>query len=360
MITRIDKDYLIYFAQNLLQRSISPNRKFVLFMLRIKKLGMELYQLNHLLDSEIDNIGKGQRPKELFDPILYLMHHDSQRLYAFLTLLSCHLFSNEVERAIKPAIGMEMFHEFVQMSEDLIHDQPGHNGVKAVHRKWGQNAVILSGDVMLIYSYKLLSELEGLDPQILADYVRCSATIIEGQQIRLQMVYPHQMGTEEYLDFIRRRMAVFSGFCLELGGAMGRAAAEDRRLLRRLGENFGMALQLKREIDSLYGAEENGHSQGEAPWNNNQLNFLLLLALDQAAAEEKAEIDSWLKDNKLKPEEKRRALQQIFDRLRIPSQVRQHTEAYYKAGVGYLRNLEVDDQRKQELMNFIDQALELN
>jgi geranylgeranyl diphosphate synthase type II len=81
-----------------------------------------------------------------------------KRLRPLLTLLGANLYTDDIAHTYLPAIGVEVFHNFTLMHDDIMDNAPLRRGKPTVHAKWNTNTAILSGDAMMIQSYQLLAK----------------------------------------------------------------------------------------------------------------------------------------------------------------------------------------------------------
>ena len=172
----------------------------------------------------------GQHPPELYDPIRYIMSLGGKRLRPLLTLMAAHLFTDDWQKAVLPALGVEVFHNFTLMHDDIMDQAPLRRGQPTVHEKWNHNIAILSGDVMLVSAYDLLLSVDAdkLKP-VMARFSRTAAEVCEGQQLDMNFETRWDVTEAEYIEMIRLKTSVLLGYALELGGLI--AGADTVQLL---------------------------------------------------------------------------------------------------------------------------------
>ncbi|MCK4631516.1 MAG: polyprenyl synthetase family protein, partial [Bacteroidales bacterium] len=73
-----------------------------------------------IINNTIAKINLSDGPAELFDPIKYTLSAGGKRLRPALVLMSCELFSGKIDKAIMPALGIEMFHNFTLLHDDIM------------------------------------------------------------------------------------------------------------------------------------------------------------------------------------------------------------------------------------------------
>lgn len=213
-------------------------------------------QILESLNQEISRQQYGQHPPELYEPIRYIMSLGGKRLRPVLTLLGSQLFTDQWQPFVKPAIAVEVFHNFTLMHDDIMDAAPLRRGQPTVHHRWNPNVAILSGDVMLVCAYDLLLEAEPTKlPVILKKFNRCAAEVCEGQQMDMNFERLPTVSEADYLDMIRLKTAVLLGFSLELGGILANADASQTDLLYEMGVNIGTGFQLKDDLLDVFGEQ---------------------------------------------------------------------------------------------------------
>ena len=167
-------------------------------------------------------------PQSLFDPIVYTLSLGGKRIRPAFTLMACNLYSSEVEQAIKPALGIEVFHNFTLLHDDLMDEARKRRGQPTVHVKWNRNTAVLSGDAMLITAYRLIGETSSeLLKKILDLFTRTALEICEGQQYDMEFESRPDVTEAEYLEMIRLKTAVLLACSLKTGALIGGASEHE-------------------------------------------------------------------------------------------------------------------------------------
>lgn len=311
------------------------------------------------LQNELQHTQYGQHPPELYDPIRYIMNLGGKRMRPLLTLMATYLFTDDWQKAIRPALGVEVFHNFTLMHDDIMDQAPLRRGQLTVHEKWNGNIAILSGDVMLVNAYQLLLNIESdkLAPA-LARFSRTAAEVCEGQQMDMNFETRWDVTEAEYIDMIRLKTSVLLGYALELGGLIAGADEETTRHLYEGGMNIGVGFQLKDDLLDVYGDPAKFGKQVGGDIIANKKTFLLIEALQQAKDSVKDELTDWLTRTEFEKGEKVQAVTSIYDQLGI----RQLTEArindYFTQGFANFDQVKADADRKNVLIQFARQLVE--
>lgn len=310
------------------------------------------------INTEIAQTSFGGEPAALYDPIRYMMALGGKRLRPLLTLLGYSLWHEEPEAALKPAIGVEVFHNFTLMHDDIMDRAPLRRGKPTVQEKWNGNVAILSGDVMLIQAYGLLMEAPPhiLKP-LLQKFNRCAAQVCEGQQLDMNFEDRATVSQEEYLNMIRLKTAVLLGFSLELGGLLAEASPEACRQLYNFGVNIGIGFQLQDDLLDVYADQDKFGKQVGGDILSNKKTFLLINALEKAGGETATQLQHWLDKEFFHPKEKVAAITSIYNKLGIRQLTVKKMNEYFRQGYAALDTLEVAEEKKNLLQQFTQQLI---
>ncbi|GAB4025860.1 polyprenyl synthetase family protein [Spirosoma koreense] len=311
------------------------------------------------LQNELQHIQYGQHPLELYEPIRYIMDVGGKRMRPLLTLLAAYLFTDDWQKAVRPALAIEVFHNFTLMHDDIMDKAPLRRGKPTVHEKWNENSAILSGDVMLVNAFQLLLNVEAdkLKPA-LERFSRTAAEVCEGQQMDMNFEARWDVTEAEYIDMIRLKTSVLLGYALELGGLIAGADTETTRQLYEGGMNIGVGFQLKDDLLDVYGDPAKFGKQVGGDIMANKKTFLLIEALQQAQGSLKTELIGWLTEKEVNKAEKVRAVTSIYDRLGIRELTEARINDYFGRGFANFDRIKADPSRKNLLIQFARQLVE--
>ncbi|MBK0403561.1 polyprenyl synthetase family protein [Adhaeribacter sp. BT258] len=298
----------------------------------------------------LSTIKYGENPPELYEPIRYMMDLGGKRIRPLLTVLAHHLFEDEVDKVLMPAAGVEVFHNFTLMHDDIMDQAPLRRGQETVHEKWNANTAILSGDVMLVKAYELFFGVQPVHlPVVLKLFSRCAAEVCEGQQLDMNFETRTDVSIPEYLKMITLKTAVLLGFALELGAVLGNASEEDRKNLQEFGIKTGIAFQLRDDLLDVYGnAAEFGKLVGGDILAGKK-TFLLLTAMEDANEMHRTELKNWLGKTVADPEEKVKAVTAIYDLLEVKAKTETRINTYFHEALQHLDKVNAPLERKEYL-----------
>lgn len=312
-------------------------------------------ELAQQIEEEIKRFPFNGKPKSLYDPLRYMMSLGGKRMRPLLVLLAYRLYHDDPGPAIKYAAAVEAFHNFTLVHDDIMDQAPLRRGKPTVHKKWGVNTAILSGDVMLV---KVYERFQDLDPAKLSEVLRllneCATGVCEGQQLDMEFEAATSVSATSYLEMIRLKTALLLGFSLELGAVLAGASLADREKLRQLGIDLGIAFQLKDDLLDVYGEKKKFGKQTGGDIIANKKTFLLISALKQARGKTAAALKRWLKTQKFTKSGKVKAVKAIYDELGVRAVTEAKINEYLSRAFDSLNQLSRKD-RAAEIRVFIEE-----
>ncbi|EOZ96800.1 Dimethylallyltransferase [Indibacter alkaliphilus LW1] len=310
------------------------------------------------LESHIQGYTYGESPKELYEPIAYIMSLGGKRIRPLLTLLAYSLYKENYEKALIPAAAVEVFHNFTLMHDDIMDVAPLRRGKPTVHEKWNDNTAILSGDVMLVRAYDMLLEVDHtILPKCIMLFNQTAAEVCEGQQHDMNFETMDIVGEAAYLDMIRQKTAVLLGFALQFGAIMAGASEKDSNKLYEFGVNVGIGFQLKDDLLDVYADKAKFGKQVGGDIIANKKTFLLIKAAELAKDESKSTLEHWLEQKEFDKEEKVKAVRKIYDELGIKALTEKKMQEYFDKGLAQLDSIDVPHKDAYQALLQITQDL---
>ncbi|PHN01177.1 polyprenyl synthetase family protein [Flavilitoribacter nigricans] len=292
-----------------------------------------------------------ESPKALYEPVDYLMHLGGKRLRPVLALIAYSLFRKDVERALPAAMAVEVFHNFSLVHDDIMDEAPLRRGKPSVHTKYNINTGILSGDVMLIYTYEYLLQID--DPEKIRKMVsvfnKVAIKVCEGQQYDMDFEQRSDVTIDEYIEMIRFKTAALIAGSLALGAIAAGAADEDVRHLEAFGENIGLAFQLQDDYLDTFGDPEKVGKKAGGDIAQNKKTFLILRALEVAGPEQRRELEKYMGSTDFDEQEKITAVMDILRSLDIPAQILSRKQFYQDEAFRHLNEVNTINQNTQIL-----------
>lgn len=315
-------------------------------------------QLQTIINKAIADTQYKEQPAELYEPITYLMQLGGKRMRPVLVLVATELFGGNIYKALDAAIGIELFHNFTLMHDDIMDKAPLRRGKPTVHAKWNESAAILSGDVMFVEAYKMMIK---VDDAILRDvldiFSDTASGVCQGQQADMNFEKREDVSIDEYILMITQKTAVLLAGSMQIGALIGGAEKEQARLLYEFGVNLGIAFQLQDDILDVYGNPEKFGKQVGGDILSNKKTFMLIKAKELAQDTVAAELDYWLFNSLYDPMAKVNGITSIYNQLEVRKLAETEMEQYATKALEALDQVSVDSSKKNFLRGFAEQLL---
>jgi geranylgeranyl diphosphate synthase type II len=309
------------------------------------------------LENEVNSLELNAQPIELYEPIRYLMALGGKRMRPVFALMSYALFKSDWQKAVKPSLAIEIFHNFTLMHDDIMDKAPLRRGKQTVHEKWNDNIAILSGDVMLVKAYDYINNVSDLSLEnfqyLLKRFNQTAAEVCEGQQYDMNFETREEVSINEYLEMIRLKTSVLVGFSLEMGALLAGQSKEIATQLYQIGELVGLGFQLKDDILDVYGNPETFGKQPGGDILANKKTYLLISALQQAEGDLQDELQYWLNSNSAIPNEKVQAVTAIYNALGIKELAESKVKSYFDEALLGIQQLGIQEAGKNQLNDFL-------
>ncbi|MFY9242014.1 MAG: polyprenyl synthetase family protein [Polaribacter sp.] len=294
-----------------------------------------------------------QEPKNLYEPIDYILQLGGKRIRPILTLMAADIFSDEYKKALPAALAIEVFHNFTLIHDDIMDAAPLRRGKATVHEKWDINRGILSGDAMLILAYKYFENYEPIVFQKLAKlFSKTALEVCDGQQLDVDFETRKDVTIDEYMNMIRLKTSVLVAAALKMGAIVAETNDKNADLIYDFGLNLGLAFQLQDDYLDTFGDAETFGKQIGGDIMENKKTFLYLKTLEVADKETKKKLKYFyrkkLKENTLKIIEVTR----IFQINDIPILVTKEIENYTEKAFSTLSKMDISEENKQNLKAF--------
>ncbi|MDA8847470.1 polyprenyl synthetase family protein [Flavobacteriaceae bacterium] len=294
-----------------------------------------------------------REPKNLYQPIKYILNLGGKRLRPVLTLMTTTCFDGDVDRAMDAALAVEVFHNFSLIHDDIMDAAPLRRGQETVHEKWDLNTGILSGDAMLIRAYQLF---ENYPPETFRElaklFSKTALEVCEGQQYDIDFETRLQVSIPEYLKMIECKTAVLVGAAMQMGAIVANAPIEDQVRCYDFGKNLGIAFQLQDDYLDAFGNPEIFGKQVGGDILENKKTYLFLKAIENGSPEVRTELTQLFQNNALKPENKVSKTLELFVRSEANIATKAAISFYTKAAFDVLETINISGPNKQILKDF--------
>lgn len=310
-----------------------------------------------IINSKIEKIRIQGTPNELYDPINYILNLKSKRVRPILSLLSYSLFKEDIDKITEPSIALEFFHNFTLIHDDIMDNADIRRGEDTIHKKWNNNIGILSGDLLMIFAYKMLENVEEKTfKKTFQRYNNIAVKVCEGQQYDMNFEVENEISEDDYLKMITLKTAVLIGFSLELGGLIANKEKLITDQLYIAGENFGISFQLMDDYLDVFGSAEFGKKIG-GDISSNKKTYLIIKLLEKANSTDKESVLKLMNDNS-EDENKIKFITGMMLKYQIDKIAKQKMDIYFDEGMKILSSISSKKNKILELKNYFEKMRE--
>lgn len=295
----------------------------------------------------------------LYEPVDYILALGGKRIRPALIIATAAYYGVPFSTSYNAAMACELFHNFSLMHDDIMDGAETRRGQKTVHQKFDVNAAILSGDAMMMMAYDHLCKYNDTTALGLVKvFTKMGLELCEGQ--RLDMDFENRSGVSigEYIKMITNKTSVLLGACMQFGGILGGANAEEQFHLYEFGKNIGIAFQIQDDILDTFGSEEQTGKRVGGDILNNKKTYLYLKSLELSDPVLKKQLLDWTDFKPIglaEEEEKISGVKSIFTTLVVEEYANQLKEAYKDLSISHLnQTTALNSEGKEELVKFAD------
>jgi geranylgeranyl diphosphate synthase type II len=316
-----------------------------------------LQQVNDFLAAQTYD----RKPFSLYEPVQYVLSLGGKRIRPVLMLLGYNLWREHPEDILMPAIGLETYHNYTLLHDDLMDNADMRRGHATVHRRWDANKAILSGDSMLVLAYQRVAQVPaGKLREVLDLFTVTALEIGEGQEYDMTFENRNDVTEDEYIEMIRLKTSVLLACALKMGAILADAPQEDVERLYKVGEQLGLAFQLQDDLLDVYGDPKVFGKTIGGDITSNKKTYMLINAVQRANARQRAELERWITAVDFDRQEKVKAVTQLYDEIGIRQLCEQKINYYFDQARQTLDEVAVPDSSKQALRDYMDDMLHRN
>lgn len=308
-------------------------------------------ELKKIVNKALINLSYNMESERLIDPVKYILSIGGKRLRPVLALMSCNLFSDKIDDAIIPVTGLEIFHNFTLVHDDIMDKALVRRGFTTVHNKWNINQAILSGDVMAFITNEcFLQTPEAILQKVFRIFNKAAIEVCIGQQLDMDYEKAVIVSHEEYLRMIELKTAALIAASIRIGAIFGGADDNDSELLYEFGKNLGLAFQMQDDLLDTYGDVKVFGKISGGDIVASKKTFLYVKAMETGNSEQRKKLQKEYLEDQADPETKVKAVTEIYDQLNIKSIATHMTNEYFKVALSFLERTSVAPERKNELL----------
>ena len=309
-----------------------------------------LSDFQNFIAEDLKNYAQYKNQDPLFQPMHYLLQIGGKRMRPALVLIANQMLEGNLELARPAALAVEVFHNFTLMHDDIMDQAPLRRGNETVHQKWNTNTAILSGDAMMIESYRILSQSPQQHLQsLLQTFNEVALGVCKGQDLDMSFESRNEVHHDEYIEMIRLKTAILLGGALQLGGIIAGANQTTQDHLYKIGEELGLAFQLRDDYLDAFGDPEKFGKVVGGDIISDKKTYLRILLNERITEDEKI-----LANSKFDSDEKKvQVIKSLMINHGIDMEAIQIAQSYIDSALSHLDSIPATQNRKAELQNII-------
>lgn len=307
-------------------------------------------QLKETVEKAIAGLPYNNEADRLIDPVKYVLSIGGKRVRPILTLMSSNLFSEKIDEALMPAAGIEVFHNFTLVHDDIMDNAPLRRGLPTVHNKWDINQAVLSGDVMaFIANDCFLQAPARCMTEVFRIFNKAAMEVCVGQQIDMDFEKAAGVTEQDYVRMIELKTAVLLAASARIGAIIGGANEKDSEAMYGFGLNLGLAFQLQDDLLDIYGDINKFGKIVGGDIMANKKTFLYVNAIERAAWKQQSRLHELFTMKNPEPHVKVKEVMKIYEELNVKSATEKMVKDYVSKAFGFLKSVSSAIERKQEL-----------
>lgn len=310
-------------------------------------------EIQDSFEAYLQGLAYSRQPDALYAPIRYVLSLGGKRIRPTLLVMAYDMYADDMKGAFRTAAGMEIFHNFTLLHDDLMDRASVRRGNPTVHVKWNENTAILSGDGMLVLAYRFLSDTTPAHLKTVLDIANDTFTeIMEGQQYDMDFETRDNVTEQEYIEMIRLKTSVLLAACLKIGAVLGGASDRDACLLYEFGEKMGLAFQLQDDLLDVYGDPAVFGKKIGGDILCNKKTYLYINAGLLADERQKAELDRWAVYDGNDPESKIAGVRAVYDEVGVKALSETLIRDLFAQAQEKLDKVSLSEDRKKVLRDY--------
>ena len=303
-----------------------------------------------------------EEPKHLYEPVEYILSLGGKRIRPLLTLAAYNLFNESIEKALPAAMTVEVFHNFSLLHDDIMDNAYKRRGKDAVHVKFDTNAAILSGDVMMIWSYKLLESYSENGLDLYSVFTKTAIDVCEGQRLDMDFETANDVEISKYIEMITLKTSVLLGAALKMGAIIANSNLQDQFHLYEFGKNIGIAFQIQDDVLDTYGDEATFGKRIGGDILQKKKTFLYLKSLELLSSDEQKELKSLFDENTeiFNEESHIEKVKTLYNKAHVNVHADETKLVYQQLAFSHLDAISVDKSKTEVLRSFAEKLLNRN
>ena len=308
--------------------------------------------INHLNDY-IDKYLSFNYPSNLYDPVKYILQNGGKRVRPLFTLFISDLFSEKIDNALPAAASLEIFHNFTLVHDDIMDNAIIRRGAKTINDKWNNNTAILSGDIMLILSYNLLSKYKDQTYIELSKELNNTAILVfEGQQYDIDFSTQNNVQIDDYFKMIELKTAELIACSFKFGGIVSEASENNIQTLYKIGKNLGIAFQLEDDYLDSFGQSKDFGKKIGGDILEKKKTLLYILSKENLEGEQKELFLNTFNSLEISKEERIDKIKTFYISSGSKKILEDYIKKYHDISINLINDLDLEKNKKSVLKDY--------
>lgn len=307
--------------------------------------------LKRKVEEAIQDLPYNTEADNLIEPVKYILSAGGKMLRPVMALMACNIFSDDIDDAIRPATGLEIFHNFTLIHDDIMDQAPIRRKLPTVHKKWNTNQAILSGDVMaFIANQCILQSPPDYLKKVSEVYNNAAVEVCVGQQLDMDFEFMDIITLQQYIRMIELKTASLLAASVKIGAIIGGAPEDDYEMLYQFGKNLGIAFQLQDDMLDVWGDSKKFGKKPGGDIMANKKTYPLVKAMEIASVKQLQKLQSLYSSRSVDPDTKVAEVIDIYNELNIREYTENAASDYISEAFSRLEKVKVAEERKKELI----------
>jgi len=310
------------------------------------------------LNDYIDKYLSFNDPSNLYDPVKYILQNGGKRLRSLFTLFISDLFSGKTDNALPAAASLEIFHNFTLVHDDIMDNAIIRRGNKTINDKWNNNRAILSGDVMLILSYNLLSKYKDQTYIELSKELNNTARLVcEGQQYDIDFSTQNNIQIDDYFKMIELKTAELIACSFKFGGILSETSENNIQILYKIGKNLGIAFQLKDDYLDTFGQSKDFGKKIGGDILEKKKTLLYILSKEHLEDKDKELFIDTFNSSELGEDEQIKNIKEFYISSGSKKVLEDYIKKYYDISINLINDLELEEDKKNVFKEYCSSVI---
>ncbi len=334
--------------------TMNDNYHLSLFKSNMDKFNDYINDLNDYIDKYLSF----NDPSNLYDPVKYILQNGGKRLRSLFTLFISDLFSGKTDNALPAAASLEIFHNFTLVHDDIMDNAIIRRGNKTINDKWNNNRAILSGDVMLILSYNLLSKYKDQTYIELSKELNNTARLVcEGQQYDIDFSTQNNIQIDDYFKMIELKTAELIACSFKFGGILSEASENNIQILYKIGKNLGIAFQLKDDYLDTFGQSKDFGKKIGGDILEKKKTLLYILSKEYLEDKDKELFIDTFNSSELGEDEQIKNIKEFYISSGSKKVLEDYIKKYYDISINLINDLELEEDKKNVFKEYCSSVI---